>query len=199
MLTECKTAIILAGGQSKRMGFDKIHIPYKEAHLLDYQIKQLKKLFSEIIIVSNQLTHYDDEKVKVVADEYKEVGPLAGLHVGLKHASHPYCYVIACDMSFINIDYIELMDTLLNNFSKDVIVSRVNGNIEPFNAIYHKTIYKEIEKLIFTNKKRSLQSLIKEVDVHVIDEHIVGLFGNGMFHNLNTVDDIKKYLEIEVI
>ncbi len=199
MLNNCKTAIILAGGKSSRMGFDKIDIPYKDGNLLDYQVKELKKIFSEIILVSNKLTHYHDDSVIVVTDEFKEIGPLAGMHVGLKHASSAYCYVIACDMPFINIEYIKIMDALLINSNKEVLVSEIKRFIEPFNAIYHRSLYKKIEAFASSGEIYSLKDLINQSNYQIIDRKIVNLFNKNMFYNLNTVEDIKKYLENEVV
>lgn len=199
MLKKCRTAIILAGGKSSRMGFDKINIPYKDGCLLDYQIKILKELFPEIIVVSNQLTNYDDDVVKIVRDEYKQIGPLAGLHVGLKHASSLYSYVIACDMPFINIEFIRIMDELLIHFDKNILVSKVNGFIEPFNAIYHKSIFEKIENFVSSSEVYGLKDLIKKTNYQVINQQIVNSFPEKMFYNLNTTQDILNYLEDEVI
>ena len=194
MLRQCQTAIILAGGKSSRMGFDKVNIPYKEGRLLDYQINVLKQLFTEIIIVSNSLT-IDDEQVKVVTDEYKEIGPLAGLHVGLKHATSLYAYVIACDMPFINIDFIRDMDAQLESFNQDVLVSKVNGKLEPFNSIYHKSVHENIEDYVLLKSNYGLKTFIKSLKYRTMNQQIVDSYNKKMFYNLNTTDDIKEYLE----
>jgi len=195
MLKNCKSAIILAGGKSTRMGFDKINIPYKGGRLIDYQIKELKKIFSEIIIVSSHLPDENDKMVKFVTDELHQIGPLAGLHVGLKHASSPYVYVIACDMPYINQEFIKVMDEALIHFDKDVLLSQVNGYMEPFNAIYRQSLFKKIEDFISNNEIYKLNEFIKKTNYQMIDESIVQSFDVKMFYNLNTLQDIKKYLK----
>ncbi len=199
MLKKCKTAIILAGGKSSRMGFDKINIPYKDGRLLDYQINILKELFKEIIVVSNNLTSYNDESVKIVSDEYHQIGPIAGLHVGLKHTTSSYSYVIACDMPFINLGFIAFMDELLTHFNKDVLLSEVNGYLEPFNAVYHKTVFEEIEGFVENSSIYGLKDLIKKLNYQVIDRQIINSYDKKMFYNLNTIKDIENYLKVDVI
>ncbi len=198
MLKNCQTAIILAGGESKRMGFDKFNIPYKEKRMIDYQVNQFKKKFSEIIIVSHKLSEYPDDRIKIVTDEYKGIGPLAGLHVGLKHATHPYSYVIACDMPFIDLEFIEVMDRLIKRSRIEILLSEVDGYLEPFNAMYKKSLYKKIETFVLSSQYYGLQDFIKKTKYKMINPKIVQLFDKSMYNNLNTMDDVKKYLKIEV-
>lgn len=192
MLKHCQTAIILAGGKSSRMGFDKINIPFNEGRLIDYQVQLLKPLFQEIIIVSNTLSHYEDEHVKVVSDVYQNKGPLAGLHVGLKNASSDYAYVIACDMPTIYSEFIKKLDQLLQVGQVDGLVAKVNGYVEPFQAIYHKGLVTQIENWFKTDEKIGLKDLIEHNNFQYLDPFILNLFDVNMFHNWNSPEDIKQ-------
>jgi len=108
-MNKFNTAVILAGGKSSRMGFDKQFLEINKKRLLDTQIHKLRKEFEEIIVVSNKTTQYIDVNYKIVCDEIKEIGPLGGIHVGLKNSTSKYTYITACDMPIISNDYIRFM------------------------------------------------------------------------------------------
>lgn len=133
------TAIILAGGKSTRMGFDKQKIHIGNRSMVQYIANQLVNLFDEIIIVTNTPDYYNEvdwhkngndyKDIKVtsliqmdkdrqcnytiIGDIYKEKGPLGGLHVGLLHSKSEWTFVTACDMPIVNLEYIEMMEELI--------------------------------------------------------------------------------------
>lgn len=189
------TAIILAGGKSTRMGFDKGLLKIGNRFLIDITIEKLKKYFDEIIIVNNKTNIYNNDNLIVVEDEIKNVGPLGGIHAGLKYSSSKFNYIIACDMPYINEDYIKFMiERLKNNYQVDVLVTKLGNWIEPFNSFYSKNIVKDIEKHIFL-QKRSVYSLLSKLNTIYIEEETARKFSPSwkMFDNLNTKDDLENY------
>lgn len=188
------TAIILAGGKSSRMCFDKQFIKIRDRYLIDIIIDNLNKCFEEIIVVSNLKNIYSNRNVIVIEDEFKNLGPLGGLHAGLKNSSCVYSYVTACDMPYINIEYIEYMIKLLKDHSEvDALITQFGKWIEPFNCFYSKNIISYIEQHI-TAGERSIYSLAKKLNVIYITEKTARCFSPEweMFRNLNTKEDLDK-------
>lgn len=137
------TAIILAGGKSSRMGFDKQFLVINEKRLILDIAKKLKKHFKEIIIVTNKKEYYKDLGYKVVEDEIKGMGPLAGISVGLKNSSSLYAYIIACDMPILDDNYIKYIKAMVNKDIKDkkeshIYISILNDKIQLFHGAYKK-------------------------------------------------------------
>lgn len=192
------TAIILAGGKSSRMGFDKQFLKIKEKRVIDVVIDKLKEEFSEIIIVTNKPEEYKDSKYKVVSDIIKGCGPLSGLHVGLKHSKSKYAYFIACDMPNINIEYIRYMKEQIvkQKYEPMACVTTCTDFIEAFNGFYSKDLYEKIEDRL-NDDKRSVNSLLKSVDTLFIEEEKTREFSPdwNMFINLNTQEELEKYKE----
>lgn len=189
------TAIILAGGNSSRMGFDKQLIKIGENYLIDMIIDNLNRIFEEIIVVSNVKSILNSRKIIVVEDEIKNLGPLGGLHAGLKNSTNMYCYVIACDMPYINNEYIKyMMKILRRSGSVDALITKFGEWIEPFNCFYSKNIIKDIEGHINLGN-RSVYSLMKKLNVEYIEENTARCFSPEwkMFNNLNTKEDLRKY------
>lgn len=188
------TAIILAGGKSSRMGFDKQFLIINEKRVMEIIISKLKTEFEEIIIVTNKPESYEDLGEKVVSDIIKEKGPLSGLHVGLKNSSNKYSYFIACDMPNINMEYIRYMKRKIDSENPKACVTEFGNWIESFNAFYSKEIYIDIESHLKYDK-RSVNSLLKNIDTLYIKEDEAREFSPNweMFINLNTRNELEEY------
>ena len=190
------TAIILAGGKSTRMGLDKEKIVLDEDYLIDRIINKLKAVFGEIIVVTSDLEFYKNRDVIALEDETKNIGPIAGIHVGLKHSSSQYAYVTACDMPNINYEFIKYQRKLIDKYSPDVIIPIVNGHYEKLAIFYSKDLVNKINKNIKANKL-SLYKLIEAAKSEVISEDVLKKISPNLniFMNLNTRDDLKCYKE----
>ena len=187
------TAIILAGGKSSRMGFDKQFLKIDKRRLMYGIINKLQKEFDEIIIVTNKPEHYIGLGHKITTDIIEDKGPLAGIHAGLSKASSHYSLVIACDMPNINMEYIKYMKNQLGNHGN---TTRFGDWIEPFSSFYSKDIISYIEDYLET-KKRSIYDLIKNLDFNYIEEDKAREYSPNwdMFLNLNTKEDLDNYLD----
>lgn len=189
------TAIIMAGGKSSRMGFDKQLIEIGDRYLIDIIIDDLKRYFEEIIVVSNVKSIHGSRNITVIEDKIKNLGPLGGLHAGLESSRSIYSYVVACDMPYTNTEYIRYMMKILNQTdSVDALITRFGEWIEPFNCFYSRNIIKDIEEHISLGQ-RSVYSLMKKLNVTYINEKTARCFSPqwNMFKNLNTKDDLRKY------
>ncbi|GFP76026.1 molybdenum cofactor guanylyltransferase [Clostridium fungisolvens] len=190
-----KTAVILAGGKSSRMGFDKQFLKFEDKQLIDVVAEKLYTNFEEVIVISNKPDYYRDSPYKVISDKVEGIGPISGIYEGLKAAKGQYVYFIACDMPIINLEFIEFMkDRLIEENKQCCIVERENY-IEPFNAFYSKSLLQKVEQMI-QEDKRSLKYLIKASDTLYIKEEKVKSFDYSfeMFMNLNTKEDLDRYI-----
>lgn len=190
------TAIILAGGKSSRMGFDKQLLKIDERRLMDSLIHKLNKDFEEIIIVTNRPELYIGLSHKIIGDILLDKGPLGGIHAGLSVSSSKYAFVVACDMPNINMDYISFMKERLIDRDSFGCVTRFGQWIEPFSSFYSKDLINHIGEYLETNKK-SINGLIKDLNITYIDEDEARRFSPNwhMFLNLNTKEDLNNYLE----
>ena len=190
------TAIILAGGQSTRMGFDKQLLDHKGQPLTVAIANRLKGLFSEIIIVTNRPYLYGQSPFAIVADQYQGKGPLGGIHAGLKKSRSQYSYITACDMPYVNLGYIEYMGQLLAGAPLEIkgAVTRFGPHIEPLNSFYSKDLLATIENNLIVNNKK-ITSILEEEKFIIVDEQIARQFSPHweMFMNLNTPADAEYF------
>ena len=103
------SAIILAGGQARRMGgTDKAMQMLGSKPLIGWVLERLRPQVEEILINTNQKNPaYQDWGLTLFRDEISGfVGPLAGLHQGLQCAQHELVATVPCDSPFLPLDLI---------------------------------------------------------------------------------------------
>jgi len=183
------SAIVLAGGKSSRMKFNKEYIKIDGEFLVHKQIRELKKIFNEVIVVSNNIEHYKGLNIIVVSDILSGSTPIIGLHSGLFHSSNEYSYVIACDMPFINTSFIDYLVSKINGH--DAYVSEYHNYIEPFNAIYSSKIISIIEDFL-SNGNYGFQKMVRLLNTLYIPESKVSKYQEeqDMFKNINNESEL---------
>lgn len=196
------TAMILAGGESRRMGFDKQELKIAGKLATIYIADRLTAEFNEIIIVTNKPDLYNKSGYSILKDKVQNAGPLGGLYTGLSDAGNEIVYVTACDMPMINLDYIRYMKkAAAEHPAPDAVVTKYHETMtEPFNAFYSRKCVSHIEKLL-EEQKVSISFLLKEMKTHYIDESVARRFSPDwrMFTNLNTRHDLNGLTELDVI
>src|SRR3989304_2436833 len=186
------TAIILAGGKSRRMGLNKAFLKYCDTTFIEHQIIMLHKIFDEIILSANDAAAYTSFKLPIVFDVIPEKGPLSGICAGLSHAKSSHAFVIACDMPFINEKLILYLKSQINGY--DVVVPKTSRGLEPMHAFYSKNCIPPMYHCLEEGRLR-IVDFFSEVKVKVVDEkEFAGLDASlQSLINLNTPDEYKKY------
>ncbi|MBI4777986.1 molybdenum cofactor guanylyltransferase [Candidatus Desantisbacteria bacterium] len=164
-------AIILAGGQSSRFGSDKAEMVIEGQGVLEALINKLRGVCRQIIVVSNagsitsqirsnRVSRGQNEKrkqvsfrtpnrypdVKVVGDVLCGIGPLGGIHAGLLASDTQHNLVLACDMPFINIEFVKY---ILSQIKPDdmALIPMIHNRAEPLCGIYARGCISVIEGL----------------------------------------------------
>lgn len=187
------TGIILAGGKNSRMGTNKAFLEINGIRLIDNILAIYQKLFSEIIIVTNDPSSYTEfSDTMIVTDIYKGKGALGGLYTGLFYATYDYSFVAACDMPFLNEDFIIYLINQLDN-KHDIIVPQPPEGFQPLHAIYSKNCLSHIKKLLSVDKLK-IAGFYKEVRLFPVAEENIKPFNKDgrLFLNINTPEDLKN-------
>jgi molybdopterin-guanine dinucleotide biosynthesis protein A len=146
------TGIILAGGKSSRIGFDKGVINLNGKPFIVHIIEAMKPLVNNIIIVSDN-TDYDKFGYQIVNDLIKNSGPVAGLYSGLSNSKTEYNLVLSCDVPLIKTF---ILEQLIDRFDidYDMIQLQSENKSMPLIAIYKTHCLHTFEAQLNKNKKR---------------------------------------------
>jgi molybdopterin-guanine dinucleotide biosynthesis protein A len=165
MLIKNAGALIMGGGEGKRIGYDKKNLLLNGKPLITSQIETLQTIFDEIIVSSNNDFYH--ENVVTVKDTLGN-GPLAGIFRGLSVCKNNALFVTACDMPFISVNYIRFVHKAANEHPCDVCaIRREDGFIEPFNAVYKKSALPAVEENLRTGDYK-MQHLFNKLNVQTI-------------------------------
>ncbi len=153
------SAVILAGGKSRRMGRDKSFLEFDGKPLISRVIEQAGKVCAETIIVANDVELYRQFGLRVVSDVFPHKGSLGGLYSGLLAAQDENVLALACDMPFLNPDLIRYMISIKSEY--DVVIPRARGL-----SGHTPRSSSERKPRVDTIPPRPDQMLAKEADLH---------------------------------
>jgi len=194
------TAVILCGGESRRAGFDKQLIPCGETTLPIAIARSLQRLFAEIIIVTRTPHLYAAAGCRAVEDMVEGAGPLGGIFTGLRHATSDCAYVIAGDMPWRNLAYIEWMSSLLEGADADAVATRAGGvHLEPFNSFFAVKCVPLIAAALGRGE-RSVSGFLRGCGHAIlVAEDDARRFSPdwSMFRSLNTLAEIEQYVRAQ--
>ncbi len=185
------TAVILAGGESRRMGRDKAFLPLFGRPVIEWILGTLRPLFRRIIIVANRPQLYSGYGAEVMRDALDIRGPLTGIYTALSVSEGGYNFVFGCDMPFLNPGLISYMQRQADGF--DAVVPMVRGLAEPLHTIYHKRLAHVIKDRLMRGERR-IQSIFDAADVRYITEEEIDRIDpeKRSFVNLNTPEEYKE-------
>jgi len=177
------TAIILAGGKSSRMGQDKGLIFYHEKRLVEYAVSACKELTSKILISTNN-SEYSFLPYKLIPDNYKNLGPIGGIHAALKVSSTEDNLFCPCDMP--GISSVILQKIVAESKGKMATVAADSqGKVFPVLGCYKKSALPLIEAQIKKGDYK-LQHLLKELNAKK-----VAVENAQALSNMNFPEDLK--------
>lgn len=190
-LKDFGTAVILCGGKSSRMGFDKSMIKVKDKFLIEIIGEKLSSIFENIVLVTNDLEKIKGIKYKGIVDITPGLGPVGAIYTALKSSKSKYVFVTACDMPVIDLGYIEYMMEIIENQDVDGVVSRNASHIEPLYAFYSVNLIDAFEDAIKKNNLRIFdvisRSKIHFVEYDTVKEHCGDM---NVFSNINYKTDL---------
>jgi len=186
------TGVVLGGGQSRRMGQDKRILEWEGMKFLDKVCLTMGELFDEVLLVTATEDYACGHlPVRLVTDAIPQKGSLGGLFTGLKEASTPFVFVVACDMPFLNPLAISRLCALPEG---DVVMVKLSTGFQPLHGRYSKRCYPVMEQMIQEGNLR-IQSLVNHssLSVQIIEESMFKDIDPYCysFLNINTPSDLE--------
>jgi molybdopterin-guanine dinucleotide biosynthesis protein A len=184
VLRQPAAAVILAGGQSRRMGTDKSLLPIRGVPLIQHLARQLLPLFERVLISANDAGRYAFLQLPVIADLVPGQGPLMAIASSLPATERELNFVIACDTPDVDPGFVLEMLRLADGYDVVMPVSP-DGRHEPLFAVYRTSVAETARDLLRRGSRR-LTDLIGHARVRLVD-----LPAGGWYRNLNTPEDYR--------
>jgi molybdopterin-guanine dinucleotide biosynthesis protein A len=155
------SALLLAGGESRRMGRDKAAVVVHDEPLWRRQLRILRDLGPEKVFVSARTeSSWLPGDTELLLDDPPSRGPLSGLTKALVQMETSHLVVLAVDMPFVTREQLRLLCTMVSEGSG--VVPLIGDRTEPLAAIYPKESASEfIAALARTDL--SLQPLVRKL------------------------------------
>ena len=194
------SAIVLAGGFSKRFGQDKALLLLGTKPLVVHVLDRIANIANERLVVVNteeqrtSIQRIAKNKANVLVDEYKTQTPLAGAYTGFNHAKNEYALLLSCDTPFINSEIARLL--LETCTHKEASIPRwPEGYMEPLQAAYHVKSACAAAKIALDEGKLDMNAMITRLrNVRYISTLVLQHFDPRLntFFNINTRADLKR-------
>jgi len=206
--TEFRSAIVLAGGKGRRMGtVEKALLEFEGKTILERLLESLFRVVDEVIVSfrdKNQeekfrpmLEKFSASEIRFCFDTLEDAGPLEGIRAGLLESWGEYSFVCAGDMPFVNFRVVDLLFEKASGHDA-ALPKWGDGKFEPLHAVYSKKMIPEIEKVFEKGKRSVLTPVFEMKDVVFVEVSEIREIDPELktFANINTVDEMKRIIEL---
>ena len=186
---------ILAGGQSKRMGKDKIFLELNNKKLIEHTIDKVKKYLKEVIIITNQDNEFfSKNNLTTVKDCIEgQLGPLVGILTAMKWAKENLnkCSWIAtfpCDTPFFP-------ESIIKSFIKEsekkeslILCASSHGRKHNIFGLWSLDLYDKLKDDLINKKVRKVQDWTEKNKIKNLEFKFKDY---DPFFNINTEEDLE--------
>ena len=185
------SAVLLAGGESRRMGKDKATLLFRGKPLWQIQLELLRKLEpTEIFVSARTDLPWRPGNVHFVADDPPSRGPLSGLAAALARMRAKHLLALAIDMPFMTEKYLRFLCGQIE--PRRGAVAKIDDRFEPLAAIYPQEAIANVQSAL-SGEDFSLQtvtgSLVAAGKLQVMP---VTSQERKLFLNLNELADLRS-------
>ncbi|MCC7125829.1 MAG: molybdenum cofactor guanylyltransferase [Acidobacteria bacterium] len=165
-MTTSLSAVVLAGGQSSRMGRDKASLSFGDTSLLDHVIGRIRPRVHDVVVAAAAAQPVGVPDVTVVRDGLAGGGPLAAVAGALPAAAHDLVLVVAVDTPLIAPAIVGVL--VAHAQGADAAVPVVNGHAQPACAVYRRPAF--LRAVALSEAGAGFQEALRHMDVRWVDE-----------------------------
>jgi len=186
---------ILAGGQSKRMGKDKLFLEFNNKKLIEHTIDKVKKYLKKIIIITNQDNEFFfKNNLTTVKDCIEgQLGPLVGILTAMKWAKENLskCSWIAtfpCDTPFFPESIIKSFIEESEKKESLILCASSHGRKHNIFGLWSLDLYDKLKDDLTNNKVRKVQDWTEKNKIKNLEFKFKDY---DPFFNINTEEDLE--------
>ena len=186
---------ILAGGQSRRMGKDKLFLELNNKKLIEHTIEKVKKYLKQVIIVTNQNNEFFiKNNLTVVKDCIEgQLGPLVGILSAMKWAkenSNKYSWIATfpCDTPFFPESIIKSFIEESEKKESLLLCASTHGRQHNIFGLWSLDLYDKLRNDLVNKKIRKVQDWTEKNKIKKLEFKFKGY---DPFFNINTEEDLE--------
>lgn len=179
-------AVILAGGQSRRMGQNKAALTYGGQRFLEKIAEELSGFDEKLLSVADE-TQRTPPGFTPVRDTVPDGGPMAGLCAALSVCKSEALLAVSCDLPLFSR---ALGDFLVSELSGwDAVVPLTGERTHPLCAVYRKSCAAVLKRRL-DGGDRKLRSALFELRTKYVP--LTGAFAEILLENINTPEEYRS-------
>ena len=186
---------ILAGGQSKRMGKDKLFLEFNNKKLIEHTIDKVKKYLKKVIIITNQDNEFFSKNNLMTVKDCIEgqLGPLVGILTAMKWAKENLskCSWIAtfpCDTPFFPESIIESFIEESEKKESLILCANSHGRKHNIFGLWSLDLYDKLKDDLINKKVRKVQDWTEKNKIKNLEFKFKDY---DPFFNINTEKDLE--------
>ena len=184
---------ILAGGQSRRFGSDKLLEPINSKRTIDYVVASAKKVFPKVYVVAKNKRKFGNLGVPIVEDLMHDQTPLVGIYTALELSSGERVAILSGDMPLMKPEVLRL---LKERAREPVTVFRIGGKVYPLVGVYSSSLKDELLEFLKEGKRRVMDFLGRVGCSYIEEDEVKGVDPEfSSFVNMNTREDLERVKE----
>ncbi|MFB6156759.1 MAG: molybdenum cofactor guanylyltransferase [Haloferacaceae archaeon] len=197
------SGVVIAGGRSTRFGdADKAVADLAGTPMIRRVADRLSPVVDGLVVncrpdqtsaIRDALDGYD-HPVTVAEDERPDEGPVAGIMTGLRAAGSAYAAVVACDMPFLDPNFVAYLFGRARDH--DAAVPRPDEWFQPIQAVYRAAPVAAACEATLDGPDSRIVTMLDRVDaVTVGPEEVAAHAAPDTFENLNTREEFEAAAE----
>ena len=195
---------ILAGGQSKRMGKDKLFLELNNKKLIEHTIDKVKKYLKTVIIITNQDNEFFSKNNLTTVKDCVEgqLGPLVGILTAMKWAKENLnkCSWIAtfpCDTPFFPESIIKSFIEESEKKESLILCASSHGRRHNIFGLWSLDLYDKLKNDLINKKIRKVQDWTEKNKIKNLEFKFKDY---DPFFNINTEEDlaVAKKLSMKI-
>lgn len=201
MSSKAMLGVVMAGGASRRMGFDKRNFEFSGRSLVERSAQVLRPVCEEVVISMQPGEVWESPSLRTIHDRRARSGPLAGLESALEEAQTAAAtvFLLACDLPHVGTSVVRhVLDCAHESKEYAAAVPTIEGRTQPLCALYRGTAMNAVRCLL-EEGKRAMHDLLDSLPVLEVPlGPSLPFYRPDLFHNLNEPDDLAAFRSIAV-